>query len=74
MVVVCDLQALGGSGVFSWASADSSISSVNEASGLVKSGDLGQTLVTVTDKRNKKHSAQAQVRQLSFNQLHLNVM
>lgn len=54
------LTAEGGSGYYQWTISDPNIASISR-SGLVKSVDIGQTVVTVKDTQNLKNSHQIQV-------------
>jgi hypothetical protein len=54
------LTAEGGSGYYQWTIGDPNIASIS-GSGLVKSVDIGQTVVTVRDTHNLKNSHQIQV-------------
>jgi hypothetical protein len=49
------LSATGGSGVYHWSIEDSHVATIS-GGGLLKSNEIGQTTVTVTDVQNNKNS------------------
>uniref|UniRef100_A0A914WHM9 Nuclear pore membrane glycoprotein 210 n=1 Tax=Plectus sambesii TaxID=2011161 RepID=A0A914WHM9_9BILA len=55
------LQAIGGSGAFLWSSTDKRVAIVAESTGIVSSGEEGESSVIASDVRNSLHKAQATV-------------